>query len=148
MPKEIMLRAMRFDDLAFVCEIENRAFPNPWPSFFFEKDLESGNTVAFVAENEGKVIGYILGSCIDVELHITNIAVAEDFQRQGLGRRLLGELESVARQRSCGFAYLEVRTTNTAAISMYRNAGYDILYTRKRYYIDGNDAYVMHKELR
>jgi ribosomal-protein-alanine N-acetyltransferase len=148
MPKETMLRVMRFEDLDGVVEIERRSFPNPWPRFFFEKDLESGNTVAFVAENDGRIIGYALGSCIDVELHITNIAVAEDHQRHGLGSRMLRKMEEVAIERGCGFAYLEVRTTNVAAISMYRNKGYDILYTRKRYYIDGNDAYVMHKELR
>ncbi|UCF71050.1 MAG: ribosomal protein S18-alanine N-acetyltransferase [candidate division WOR-3 bacterium] len=148
MPKETMIRVMRLEDLDAVVEIEKRSFPNPWPRFFFEKDLESGNTVAFVAENDCRLVGYVLGSCIDVELHITNIAVAEDRQRHGLATRMLHEMEGVARTRGCGFAYLEVRTTNDAAVSMYRKNGYDILYTRKRYYIDGNDAYVMHKELR
>ncbi|UCG30082.1 MAG: ribosomal protein S18-alanine N-acetyltransferase [candidate division WOR-3 bacterium] len=148
MPKEIILRVMRFDDLDGVVEIERRVFSNPWPRYFFEKDLESGNTVAFVLENEGNIIGYAIGSCIDVELHISNIAVKEDFQRHCLGSRMLHEMEKVAIDRGCRFAYLEVRTTNVAAIAMYKNRGYNIMYIRKRYYLDGNDAYVMHKELR
>lgn len=139
---------MRFEDLKSVMEIEERVFSNPWPRYFFEKDLESGNTVAFVVENDGQVVGYALGSCIDVELHIANIAVAEDFQRKGLGSRMLAGMEKVAVERGCGFAYLEVRTTNVEAINMYRKKSYDILYTRKRYYLDGSDAYVMHKELK
>jgi ribosomal-protein-alanine N-acetyltransferase len=57
-------------------------------------------------------------------------------------------MEGIAIERGCSFAYLEVRTNNTAAISMYEKYGYDILYTRKKYYIDGDDAYVMHKELK
>ena len=138
---------MRFDDLDAIYAIEQRVFPNPWPRYFFEKDLESGNTVAFVAVDNEQVVGYALGSCIDVELHITNIAVAEGNQRQGVGQSLLREMERIAIERSCAFAYLEVRTTNIAAINMYKNYGYDILYTRSRYYIDGDDAYVMHKEL-
>ncbi len=148
MPKEIIIKAMRFDDLDSVVEIEKRVFSNPWPRYFFEKDLESGNTIAFVALCDDAVIGYAVGSCIDVELHITNIAVAENRQQQGLGSRMLRKMEEVAVERSCSFAYLEVRTTNTAAINMYKSKGYDILYVRKRYYLDGNDAYVMHKELR
>jgi ribosomal-protein-alanine N-acetyltransferase len=143
-----MLRVMRFEDLDNVVDIENRVFPNPWPRYFFEKDLESRNAVAFVVEEKGKIVGYSLGMCVDVELHISNIAVATDFQRRGLGSKMLREMERVAVERGCGYAYLEVRTTNVPAITMYKNKGYDILYIRKRYYLDGNDAYVMQKELR
>ena len=139
---------MRFEDLDSVVEIENRVFPNPWPRYFFEKDLESSNAVAFVVEEKNKIVGYSLGMCVDVELHISNIAVDEDFQRRGLGGEMLREMERVAVERGCSFAYLEVRTTNVPAITMYRNKGYDILYVRKRYYLDGNDAYVMHKEIK
>jgi ribosomal-protein-alanine N-acetyltransferase len=148
MPKEDMIRAMRFEDLDAVCDIEHGVFPNPWPRVFFERDLESGNTVAFVAEENERVIGYSIGACIDVELHITNIAVAEGHQRRGIGMNLLVKMEGIAIERGCVFSYLEVRTNNIAAISMYKKYGYDILYTRKKYYIDGDDAYVMHKELR
>ena len=148
MPKEDMIRAMRFEDLDAVCSIEHGVFPNPWPRVFFEKDLEASNTVAFVAEEGGQLLAYAIGACVDVELHITNIAVAVGHQRRGIGLSLLRKMEDVAVERGCSFAYLEVRINNTAAISMYKKYGYDILYTRKKYYIDGDDAYVMHKELR
>jgi ribosomal-protein-alanine N-acetyltransferase len=139
---------MRFDDLDKVYEIERCLFPNPWPRYFFEKDLQSSNTLAYVVEDDEEIIGYSLGSCADTQLHITNIAVAAGYQRQGIGQILLREMESVAIERDCTFAYLEVRMNNKAAIGMYKNAGYDILHVSKRYYIDGGDAYVMHKELR
>ena len=148
MLKENMIRAMRFEDLDAVCAIEHSVFPNPWPRVFFERDLESNNTVAFVVLEGEQIIAYAVAACIDVELHITNIAVASANQRRGIGYRLLNEMETVAMQRGCTFAYLEVRTSNEAAINMYKKYGYDILYTRKMYYIDGDDAYVMHKELR
>jgi ribosomal-protein-alanine N-acetyltransferase len=143
-----MIRIMRFEDLDAVYAIEHGVFPNPWPRYFFEKDLESINTIAFVAVDNEQVIGYTLGSCIANELHITNIAVDAGYQRRGVGLSLLKKLEGVAVERECNFAYLEVRTSNTAAINMYKKYGYGILYTRKRYYIDGDDAYVMHKELK
>jgi ribosomal-protein-alanine N-acetyltransferase len=73
--------------------------------------------------------------------------VVAGFQRQGIGQNLLNEMERIAIERGCTFAYLEVRMNNKAAINMYRNAGYSILHVSQRYYIDGDDAYVMHKEL-
>ena len=138
---------MHFEDLDKVYEIERCLFPNPWPRYFFEKDLQSSNTIAFVVENNGAIIGYSIGSCAEIQLHITNIAVIFGYQRQGIGQILLREMESVAIERGCTFAYLEVRMNNTAAIGMYKNAGYGFSHVSKRYYIDGDDAYVMYKEL-
>jgi len=148
MPKEIMIRSMRFEDLDLVYKMERKLFPNPWPKVFFERDLELTNTVALVAENEGEVIGYSLATCADVECHITNIAVDENHQRQGIAIKLMAELEQIANERGCTVAYLEVRTNNAVAINLYNKLGYRIMYVRKQYYIDGDDAYVMHKELK
>ncbi len=147
MLKESMIRVMRFEDLDDVYIMEQRLFPNPWPRYFFEKDLESNNTIALVTEHEGEVVGYALASCVDIEFHITNIAVDENHQHQGIASRLMVELEHWAKERCCTSVYLEVRTNNTPAINLYKKLGYDVIYLRKQYYIDGDDAYVMHKEL-
>jgi ribosomal-protein-alanine N-acetyltransferase len=138
---------MRFEDLNRVYEIERDVFPNPWPRAFFEHDLKSAKTLALVAEDTGMVVGYSIATCIDVELHITNIAVDKHCQRHGVATKLMKEIEHMAEERNCRYAYLEVRTHNVAAIKLYENLGYSILYTRKHYYIDGDDAYVMQKEL-
>ena len=138
---------MRIEDIDRVYEIEQSVFPNPWPRYFFEKDLQDSSVIAFVVEKDSEIIGYSIGLCGDKELHITNIAVATGHQRHGIGQRLVCEMENVAIERGCTFAYLEVRINNVAAINMYKNLGFGILHTQKRYYIDGDDAYVMHKEL-
>ena len=56
-------------------------------------------------------------------------------------------LEEIARKRGCSRAFLEVRITNKAAIEMYKKLGYKIGHVQKLYYMDGDDAYVMEKEL-
>ncbi len=147
MQKEITVRRMRFDDLDRVYELELKLFPNPWPKSFFENDLRVANTVAFVVESKNSIIGYSIASCADIGFHITNIAVDEEYQRRGIGTRLLRRLEAIARERGCHYIYLEVRTNNAAAMKLYKNHGYSILFKRKNYYIDGDDAYVMDKEL-
>ncbi|UCG90932.1 MAG: ribosomal protein S18-alanine N-acetyltransferase [candidate division WOR-3 bacterium] len=138
---------MQREDLGRVYEIEVESFPNPWPRVFFENDLKSPKAVALVAENKTTIVGYSIATCVDDELHITNIAVDKNYQRQGIATQLMDKLENIAEERGCTYAYLEVRTHNLAAINMYKNIGYNILYIRKQYYIDGDDAYVMSKEL-
>lgn len=139
---------MHIEDLDRVYKLETRLFPNPWPKSFFESDLRLNETIAFVLENEGKIIGYSIASMANAKFHITNIAVDEKYQRQGIGSRFVKVLEDTATKNNCNYAYLEVRTNNKTAIDFYESHGYSILYTRSMYYIDGEDAYVMDKELK
>lgn len=143
-----IIRAMKFTDIDRIYQIECRVFPNPWPKSFFENDLQKYNTIALVAENNGDVKGYALADCVGDELHITNIAVDPEYQHQGIGRKLLSEIERIGVERDCLYAYLEVRINNLNAINFYKKFGYKILLIRKNYYLDGTDAYVMKKELK
>lgn len=146
MPKEIKIRAMTFDDLDQVYQIEREIFPNPWPRSFFEADLRLVRTVGLVAEIENQIAGYALAVCADVEFHITNVGVDLKFQRQGIASRLMAELEKIAVARDCCHAYLEVRVNNYPAIELYLKLGFEIIYTRSCYYLDGTDAHVMYKK--
>ncbi len=138
---------MLVNDLKEVYELEVRLFPNPWPLSFFEADLRVPGTVAFVVENQGELIGYSMSTVGKEGFHITNIAIAQEHQRMGIGSRLMHILENIARERGCSRAYLEVRITNKSAIKMYEKLGYKIAHVQKLYYMDGDDAYVMEKEL-
>jgi ribosomal-protein-alanine N-acetyltransferase len=148
MPREITIRQMHFDDIDKVYALEVRFFPNPWPRSFFEHDLVAKKTIAFVVEYEKEMVGYSLASCNDGKFHITNIAVTKECQRKGIGSELIHRLEKIALDRECTRAYLEVRIDNTAAIKMYESLGYAISHRHRLYYINGDDAYVMNKELR
>jgi ribosomal-protein-alanine N-acetyltransferase len=147
MQRETIIRKMLVKDLKEVYELEVRLFPNPWPLSFFEADLRVPGTVAFVVENQGELIGYSMSTVGKEGFHITNIAIAQEHQKMGIGSRLMHMLENIALERGCSRAYLEVRITNKAAIKMYEKLGYRIAHVQKLYYMDGDDAYVMEKEL-
>lgn len=138
---------MLVNDLEQVYELEVRLFPNPWPLSFFEADLRVPGTIAFVVENEGELIGYSMSNIGKEGFHVTNIAISQEHQRKGIGSKLMHMLEAIARECGCNRAYLEVRITNKAAIQMYKRLGYKIAHVQKLYYMDGDDAYVMEKEL-
>ena len=148
MPNEIEIRPMKFDDIDAVYELELRVFISPWPRFFFENDLKLPYTIAFVSSVNDRIIGYALGSCIADELHIQNVAVGDVWRRQGIAMRLMDHIEKEALTRDCHRFFLEVRTSNQEAIRLYEKRGYAVLYTRDHYYLDGDDAYVMAKEVK
>jgi ribosomal-protein-alanine N-acetyltransferase len=138
---------MRTEDIDAVYTMEKELFPNPWPKVFFETDLQIDGTIAYVVEVSTKIIGYSIASCSEGKFHITNIAVDQLHQRKGIASKLMHLLERCAIEKRCNYAYLEVRTDNKAAIGLYNGLGYRIAYRRNHYYIDGDDAYVMEKEL-
>ncbi|MFQ6537437.1 MULTISPECIES: GNAT family N-acetyltransferase [Aphanothece] len=76
------------------------------------------------------------------ELHITLVAVLPDRRRQGLGRRVLGELLREGRRRGAARATLEVGVENRAAIALYRGAGFTTAGRRRGYYRNGEDALI------
>lgn len=142
------IRPMKFSDIEEVYKIEHQVFPNPWPRSFFENDLQKHHIVALVADKDNCIIGYGIADCVAEELHITNIAVDPQYQHQGVGTRILCEIEKIGIERNCISVYLEVRVTNNVAMDFYKKFGYQALYIRKNYYLDGTDAYVMAKELK
>ncbi len=140
---------MRRQDLPDVLAIENRVFPDPWPEQAFVSDLEDPR-LAFtrVARDQGAVAGYLIAWRVSRELHLTNIAVAEDFRRRGVAQALLDELYEEARRVRAESITLEVRRSNEPAIALYRKNGFRQAGVRRNYYEKGHeDALVLTLEL-
>jgi ribosomal protein S18 acetylase RimI-like enzyme len=55
---------------------------------------------------------------------LTEIYVRPSVRARGLGRRLLEQVEKVARASGAGAIHLEVRPDNAPALELYRRAGY------------------------
>jgi ribosomal-protein-alanine N-acetyltransferase len=75
---------------------------------------------------------------------ITTIGVLPEFRRKGIARALLGECE---RATSLPAMRLCVRRSNQAAIDLYNVLGYRQVNVWQRYYIGGEDALVLEKNL-
>lgn len=70
------------------------------------------------------------------------IYVRPEHRRTGVGKRLISELAESLRSQGVGELFLEVRVGNTGAIALYERSGFSKIAVRKRYYADGEDAYV------
>jgi ribosomal-protein-alanine N-acetyltransferase len=68
------------------------------------------------------------------------------YQGRGIGRRMMTELLEYASE---GTVFLEVRTDNEPAISLYESLGFVNVGLRRRYYrASGADAYTMRRDPR
>ncbi len=143
------LEPMRRADLDRVVEIERESFSIPWSRGAFQYEIEQ-NRVArcWTGRVDGAVIGYLCLWEIGEEIHITNVAVARAWRRQGIARSMLTEILDDARRRGLRMVFLEVRPTNVEALGLYEALGFHVIGRRKGYYYDtGEDALVMEAEL-
>ncbi len=89
---------------------------------------------ALVVEQDGSVVGFIVGRQADDEWEIENIAVTGSARRCGLGSRLVGELLDLVRNCGGKTVFLEVRESNRAARSLYEKWAFIEVGRRKIYY--------------
>lgn len=149
LPQPSALRPMREGDLDAVMAIEVRAYLFPWTLGILRDCLRAGHP-AWVLLHDGQVIGYFLMSVAAGEGHVLNVCVAPEQQGLGYGRKLLRAILQVARGRGAERVFLEVRPSNTGAIALYFDMGFNEIGRRPRYYPAGDgreDALVMAIEL-
>ena len=138
------MRPMTASDLTILMELERKIFPDPWPRSAFEDILTDDDWGGLVAESEGEVVGYASWLVIDIESHLTNIAVPEAFRRKSVAKRLLERILEVVQKAGAEYILLEVRQSNGAAIAFYETYGFTLLQRRPRYYRNpSEDALVM-----
>ena len=126
-----------------------------WPVAVFEAMLDPGalpRRIVLAAEDAdaggGVLAGFAVASLTPPEAELESIAVAEAFQRKGIARRLLGELEARLRSGGVKTIWLEVRASNAGAQGLYRSLGFVESGRRPRYYADPvEDAVLYGREI-
>lgn len=91
--------------------------------------------------------GLVLARAAAGESEILTLAVTPDARRQGLGAELLGTAMQTALLHGATEMFLEVAAGNTAALALYRAAGFVEVGRRRHYYGDVNDALVLRRGL-
>ena len=146
------------DDLQSVMQINRVCLPENYTDFFFIDLHQRFPETFIVAEENGKVMGYIMCR-IEVGLsnygfgglirkgHVVSIAVLPESRRKGVAQAVINRALEGMQYYKAKQCFLEVRVTNEAGISLYKKLGFEITRTINGYYSDGEDAYVMTKRL-
>jgi ribosomal-protein-alanine acetyltransferase len=131
-----------------IMEIENDSFAIPWSRKSVESELNNKLAIYVVALLDNKVVGYGGMWHVVTEGHITNIAVHKDYRKKGIGDKIVKKMIEIAEDKEMIGLTLEVRTSNEAALKLYKNNGFKLEGIRKEYYEDNKeDAYIMWKML-
>jgi len=145
-----MFREANLSDVEAIFLIERMSF--------FNDQFSRRRLSYLMTSSKGKVLVYerhkqILAYAI-VLLHSTHrqaklysIAVKPNERGYNIGLALLKKCEFVALKLKKGMS-LEVRVSNLRAIRFYKKAGYVQIGLKKRYYDDGEDAYIFAKDLK
>ncbi len=138
------IRRMTQEDVVDVAAIEKRTFPAPWSRKAFADALDQDGTIFLVAEETGRILGYV-GMYVAVdEGEITNVAVDGPFRRHGVASALLQVLQEEGRLAQVQRMILEVRTDNKPAIGLYEMEGFRTIGVRKDFYqFPRGDAFLM-----
>lgn len=123
--------------------IEAATNVSKWSETLYVREFETIFSHIKLIEIDKIPAGFIIFWIIADELHILNVAIHPDYQRRGLGRKLVSHAIEHAIEAHAGFATLEVRKNNHAAIHLYKKLGFKTLNIRRKYYADGEDARVM-----
>ena len=141
-----VITAMAKEHISEIARIERECFSMPWSEKAFEDELEYANAYFLTSLLGDEVTGYIGVNEICGEADVTNIAVDLKYRRFGIGEKLLKSAENGATARECKSITLEVRVSNTAAISLYEKCGYKKVGKRKNFYEKPTeDAFLMTK---
>jgi ribosomal-protein-alanine N-acetyltransferase len=143
-PERFRLRLMEPADIDTIVPVEAELFAGdpPWTARQFESELAGVPETRWyvVAEDEDGALAGYAGLLISIDTaDIQTLAVLPEYQRCGLGTRLLAALIAHARERRVADLLLEVRADNDAALALYRSHGFEQIAWRRGYY--GNGRY-------
>lgn len=146
-PERYFIRRMKVEDLPSVRGIERQSFSNPWSDNTFRGEIQN-TAVSFpmvaVRRPGEEVVGYVVFWLIREDAQVNNIAVHPGRRGLGLGEAMMRYAIAKSLEAGATRITLEVRPSNTAALTLYRKLGFEILGTRKNYYTKPDeDAYVM-----
>jgi ribosomal-protein-alanine N-acetyltransferase len=114
----------------------------------FAAELARPYALMLVARHGDVVSGFLLAWRAADELHLTDLGVTAPARRRGLARALVSALRREGEHGGARTIVLEVRASNSAALTLYGSLGFTELDRRARYYADNDeDAVVMQLQL-
>ncbi len=134
-------------DLDAIFLIEQASYPDPWDREMLSSAWTQPYYGGIKFVSDGEICGYLIALTVPPEVEILNISVAPNFRRQGIARKMMTRTLEDGRRQGCVQVYLEVRASNTPAIKLYESLGFTVIYTRQKYYRDGEEGLVMRARL-
>jgi len=147
----LKIRIATLKDVPSILELEKR---NGLPSnedlrALFKVDNPNEKCRFFVAEDEGRIVGYSRMHIYrwNNSALITTVLVDVEHRRRGIGTRLLRNMEDFARENKARVLMTDVPPDNVPALQLDFKNGFKICGYNDKIYQDGRTAIYLAKEL-
>jgi len=131
--------SLRFDHLdashaASCAALHPQGFAHPWKAHEFESLISAANVVADGAFIDGELAGVCLSRYAAGEAEVLTLIVDEAHRRKGLAKALMQRQSAHLETLGVTEWFLEVETTNLAALMLYQNFKFNKVGERPAYY--------------
>ena len=129
----VAIRSATLNDVPAILALEQQA-PGAahWAADQYSKLVDTG--IILVAEEAGKLCGFVCAKAVAEEWEIENVVVATEFLRRGIANELVRNLIQRAGNEAASAILLEVRESNLPARGLYEKLGFREVGRRRVYY--------------
>ncbi|MFP7479532.1 GNAT family N-acetyltransferase [Terribacillus saccharophilus] len=110
-----------------------------------ERFEQQNNSTIFVAEEKGKLVGYVIaiGGTVKRTKHSAYlvIGILQEYRAKGIGTQLFDNVTNWAPKHNISRLELTVVTENKAGVALYKKSGFDIEGTRRNSLIINGRSY-------
>lgn len=136
---------MNIDVLNNILDLESYTSTHAWPKHSYEMAFRKHWRVVGAYESDS-LLGVIVYQMLFEQCTLMNLVVSSTSLKQGVATELIATMFKDAKVNNCDSVFLEVRSDNKSAVSLYQKVGFEIVNTRYGYYRYNNqslDAYEM-----
>jgi ribosomal-protein-alanine N-acetyltransferase len=140
---EVQFHTLTAEWLLRVLPIENAVYAHPWSSANFVDSMAAGYQMQVLTAGsaaDAEILGYFVAMKGFEEVHLLNITVPQERQRQGWAKLMLDALAVWSRGQGANWLWLEVRSGNDRAVKVYKDHGFKLVSVRQDYYPKGPKA--------
>lgn len=144
----LLFRVASVTDVTALASLEASFYPDDgYPAPLFFQAVHQWRTLLYVAEFDGKVVGYCMGAPGEQpgQIWLMSLLVGASQRGLGIGAKLLQTWLHEVAQLGYHDAWLSVSPTNSKAAALYQNHGFTIVKEEKDYLGPGEDRYVMQR---
>ncbi len=140
-----MIREANVLDIPRMNELGSLLEDNFSKVYSINEMLQDGISKVYVYEKEDILAGFIIATDLTETCDILSLIVDPEYRNMGIATNLIDYLISEL-DEDLKLITLEVSTKNIPALKLYEKFGFEVVNTRKKYYANGDDAYLMARE--
>ncbi|MFH5882538.1 MAG: ribosomal protein S18-alanine N-acetyltransferase [Candidatus Izemoplasmataceae bacterium] len=142
------IRKMDMSDVEFVHQQEMDIFEKSLSKkTLYDEILYNKLAHYFIALKDNQRVGYVGCWITQPNAEIMNFLVIKSMRREKIGTKLMAFIIDLCSKEQVEALTLEVRKSNLQAIRFYESFGFKQEATRKKYYLNGEDALLMVKKI-